>query len=264
MEIAARSGGPHGFTLFKPAHIAESGALGVKIVSVFPSNAAKGLPTVPGTILVLNDTTGMLEGLVDGTYVTALRTAAGSGAATRKLANAAAKTCVVFGAGAQAASHIEAMLAVRDLQDITVISRSVANAEALIAGIRSNYADVVIWAAVASSDAATVEAAVRSADIVCTCTSSATPLFDGRWLKPGAHVNAVGSYQAHVAELDTTTVQRSVMILDSEAAVECGEVHMNVTAGSIAMDTHVLGTLGALLDGALPAERLAPTATQVS
>lgn len=251
VEVKSAAGVVRGNTLFKPAHVREMGALGMKVVSVVPGNAARGLPTVPGAILVLDECTGFLKGVVDGTYITALRTAAGSAAATDVLAHPRASRLVVFGAGAQAEAHVEAMAAVRNLTDITVVCSSRAKGAALLdrfsrdrpaaAGIRFNPLST------APADEWSLQAAVRSADIVCTCTSSSVPVLPGQWLSPTAHVNAVGSYLPSVAELDTDAVRRSTIVVDTMAATEAGEIHMNVATGAISADSHVWGTLGQLL-----------------
>lgn len=249
MEVSPPGTGITGHTLFKPSYIPDSGALGVKVVSVFPCNAAKGLPTVPGTILLLDPCTGALTGLVDGTYVTALRTAAGSGAATRAMAKPDAKRLVVFGAGAQARAHVEAMLVVRPIVHVDIVTRAAAAGEAFVASMRPECGNDIVWAVVPSADAAAVQAAVSAADVVCTCTSSNAPLFDGSWLSAGTHINAVGSYRPDCTELDAVCVVRCAIILDTPAAEECGEVHGNLNSGVILRDTHLVGTLGGVLCG---------------
>ena len=263
MEVKAPGSPTTGHTLFKPAYIRESGALGLKVVSVFPSNAAIGLPTVPGTILVLDPHTGMLRGLVDGTYVTALRTAAGSGAATRVLARADAGRVLVFGAGAQASAHISAMLCVRPVSSVTVVCRNPAAGAELVARARAERGGDVTWTVIPADDAPAVQAAVSASDIICTCTSSATPLFDGSWVTAGTHINAVGSYRPDCAELDAVCVSRCRIITDTAAAEECGEIHGGLATRGISRDSHLVGTLGELLCGAVAADKLAPTASQV-
>jgi ornithine cyclodeaminase/alanine dehydrogenase-like protein (mu-crystallin family) len=248
MEVISRATETVGHTLVKPAHVPETGAFGLKVVSVFPTNSTRGLPTVPGVIMVMNDTTGMLEGIVDGTYVTALRTAAGSGAATRMLARPDAKKLVVFGAGAQAASHVSAMLVVRPIESVVVVSRSVEAGFQFLA--TQLPPDTHITAsAIDASDPDAVHHAVASADVICMCTSSSVPLFDGAWLSPGTHINAVGSYRPTAAELDSTTMTRAYTVLDTNAAMECGEIHMNLASGAVTTDVHIRGTLGGLLCG---------------
>lgn len=245
LNVCDAAGALQGHTLVKPAHIPGQQALGLKLVSVFPQNAKVGLPTVPGTIIVIDDSTGLLKGIVDGTFVTALRTAAGSGCATRALAKPAASRLVVFGSGAQAAAHIEAMLHVRPSIDcVTVVSKEREHAEKLCASL-SPCAPSSSWQAVAAGDTPTLQACVETADIICTCTSSPTPLFDGAWLSAGVHINAVGSYRRDAAELDAVTMNRARVIVDTAAAAECGEL----AAPTFDYDKQVVSTLGQLLKG---------------
>jgi ornithine cyclodeaminase/alanine dehydrogenase-like protein (mu-crystallin family) len=248
MEVKSHATETLGHTLVKPAHVPETGAFGFKVVSVFPGNSSRGLPTVPGVILVMNDSTGMLEGIVDGTYVTALRTAAGSGAATRRLAKPDSKRLMVFGTGAQAASHVSAMLSVRPIESLTVVSRRVEAGFQFVASQLPPGSHVTA-SAVDASDSDAVRHAVSSADVICMCTSSNVPLFDGAWLSPGTHINAVGSYRPTAAELDPVTMSRAYTVLDTYAAMECGEIHMNLASGAISKDVHIRGTLGGLLCG---------------
>ncbi len=186
---------------------------------------------------------GTLEpaAVIDGAELTALRTAAISGLATRILARADARRLVVFGAGVQARSHVEAMLAVRDVEQVTVVGRNPDAAAQLVLDLRSTG----IAAAVGDASA------VAEADLVCCCTTSAEPLFDGALLGEGAHVNAIGSYQPHTREIDTATVTRGRLAVDDrEAALaEAGDLQLPIAEGAITAAA-ILADLPELAGGA--------------
>lgn len=186
-----------GPTLFKPACIPSAAdpaapeALGLKVVSVREANADLGIPTVPATVLMLDATTGLPSAVVAATWLTALRTAAGSGVATRVLAPAEPQTLVCFGAGMQAEAHISAMLCVRpSITSVAIVNRSLPRAESLAETLPATLSTE----ALTLDDAAAVERVTRAADIVCATTNSSIPMWDGAWLKPGAHINAIGSF----------------------------------------------------------------------
>lgn len=187
-----------GPTLFKPSCLPPETpggpeALGLKVVSVREANAEAGLPTVPATILMFDAATGLPSAVLAATWLTALRTAAGSAVATRALAPQDVKTLVVFGAGMQAEAHVDAMLCVRpSIASVAIVNRGRPRAEALAAALaatRPGLATMVLTL----EDVAGVERVCRAADVICATTNSSVPLWDGVWLKPRTHVNAIGS-----------------------------------------------------------------------
>jgi alanine dehydrogenase len=184
--------------------------------------------------------------ILDGTAITAIRTAAASAAATDALARADAGDLALIGSGAQARTHLAAMRAVRPLRRVRVWSRSRANAERF-AGEESVNAGVAIEVA------ATGEEAVWGADLVCTTTASKEPVLRGAWLSHGAHVNAVGSCFATHRELDAEAVRRARLFTDCRESCrnEAGDFLMALAEGAVA-DTHLLGELGEVLLGTLP------------
>jgi ornithine cyclodeaminase/alanine dehydrogenase-like protein (mu-crystallin family) len=190
--------------------------VGVKLVTVNPSNPARGLPLIHAVYVLFGAGTYEPLAVIDGGALTALRTAAVSGLATRHLANPEAERLVIFGAGVQAHSHLQAMRAVRPIWLVTVVSRTPERATQLVDRARA----LDMEASVGGPEA------VAKADLVCTCTTSADPLFDGALLKPGAHVNAVGSYQPHTRELDDVAVTRAKVVVETrEAALaEAGDL----------------------------------------
>lgn len=230
---------PAGTLLQMPA-FGEAG-LGVKLVTLTPDNPARDLPFIHATYVLFDAVTQAPEAIVDGAALTALRTAAVSGLATRHLADPDARRLVLFGAGVQAGSHLDAMLAVRPIEAVTVIARTPEHAAALadIARARGLQA------------AAGRAADVARADLVCTCTTSDEPLFDGTILRPGVHVNAVGSYQPTSRELDTATLLRARVIVETRDAAfaEAGELCIPIAEGAFGRD-HVAADLAEVANGA--------------
>jgi ornithine cyclodeaminase len=184
--------------------------------------------------------TGALHVLVNASAVTAIRTAAVSALATRTLARENAQVCAIVGAGHQAHAHVRAMRAARPFEQIVVASRTPAHARELAAESGTDAVD-------------TVEEAVRAADVVCTVTASAEPVLRRDWLRPGAHVNAVGACFPHTRELDTATVADSAFYVDrrESAENESGDYLIPLREGAIG-DGHIQAELGEVLIGAAP------------
>jgi ornithine cyclodeaminase/alanine dehydrogenase-like protein (mu-crystallin family) len=200
------------------------------------ANPDRGLPLIHGFYALFDAETLAPEALIDGGALTALRTPAVSGLATRYLAREEAHRLVIFGAGTQATGHLDAMLAVRPVDHVTVVSRSRAGADRLAAIARYRG----VGAAVGSADA------VADADIVCTCTTSSEPVFDGSLLRPGTHVNAVGAFQPDARELDDATVTAGTVVVETVAAAleEAGDVVIPLRAGRLGQEDLVeLGTV---------------------
>ncbi|MFN2544708.1 MAG: ornithine cyclodeaminase family protein [Actinomycetota bacterium] len=229
----------HGELLVMPA-VGEAGA-GVKLVTVAPGNPARGLPLIHAAYVLFD--AGSLEpsAMIDGGALTALRTAAVSGVATRHLARDGAERLVLFGAGVQATAHLESMRAVRPIREVVVVGRSPERAAALVDAARAGG----LQARSGGPDA------VAGADIVCACTTSATPLFDGGRLPPGAHVNAVGSYQPHTRELDDETIRRARIVVETRDAAmsEAGDLLIPLGAGVISASA-IAADLAELVGGA--------------
>ncbi|HET9416948.1 MAG TPA: ornithine cyclodeaminase family protein [Candidatus Limnocylindria bacterium] len=184
----------HGDLLLMPGVRDGASGTSVKLVTVTPANTSRGLPTVQAVIAWFDATTGQPLALLDGPTVTAMRTGAASGAATRLMARPDAATLTVIGAGAQAEWQVRAVLAVRPIERVTVCSRSAGSRDALA----RRLADV---SGVEVRAVADVEGAVRSADVVCCATTSATPVFDATWSRPGTHVNGIGAFRLGMVEL---------------------------------------------------------------
>lgn len=255
-HLSARDDG--GVTLVMPARVdGESSSLAVKIVSVFGDNAEVGLPTLHAAVIVLDPDTGRPLAVLEGSSLTAIRTAAASGAATDLLAQPESRTLAVLGAGIQARSHIEAMCSVRPITTIRVFDPAPGKVELLIdelAGSGPHQAEIV------RADSAA--GAVREADIICTTTTARTPVFEDANVKPGAHINAVGAYTPDTRELSGATVARAWVVVDDRAAAwaEAGDLIQARDEGLIEAD-HVRAELGELVidDDLRPSDPDQPT-----
>jgi ornithine cyclodeaminase len=228
-----RDGRRLGTVLVKPAYIPGSGpgsdagsGLGAKLVSVFPGNAAIARPVTSGLVVLLSVETGEPIAVLDGTFLTAWRTGAASGAATDLLAAADGVVGAVFGAGQQGRTQIIAIDAVRDLEEVRVYARDTERVETLIDELQTQVRARLVAAESPS-------AAVADAQIVCAATTSAHPVFDGLHVAEGAHVNGVGSFTPEMQEIDLETVLRSRVFVDSfeSASVEPGDLIEAVAAG---------------------------------
>jgi len=226
-----------------PSYLGGIKSLGVKVITIFPDNHHTQYDSHQGVVLLFDAERGLLRAIVDGTAVTAVRTAAASGVATRHLARPDAGDLAIIGSGTQAASHLEAMLAVREIRRIRVFSRTRAGAEAFAAHASASFGRPV-------EVAATARAAVEGADLICTTTTAHTPVVMGDWISPGAHINAVGAYQPHARELDTAAVAGARCYVDrmESALNEAGEFIIAKEEGAIGGE-HIIGEIGALLSG---------------
>ncbi len=229
-----------GATLVMPAWIKHTNDFAVKVVSIFPPNAGRGLPVVNAAALVLDPGTGQPLALLDGAELTAIRTGAAGALAASVLARPDAEVAGVFGAGVQARAQIRGLLAVRPIRRLILKSRSQASAARLAEEIASWPSPPQV---ILGSDAAS---AVRGADIIVTATTSPLPLFDGQDLRPGAHVNAVGAFTPETRELDDTVIQRARVFVDSRQAclAEAGDI--------VIPRAPIEAELGEVLNGARP------------
>ena len=216
-------------------------ALGTKIVSVFERNAQRGLGIVQAVYLLLDSDTGVPLALMDGRFITAIRTAAASAVATKYMSPQGSKRLAVFGAGVQAEFHIDAMIEIADIERVVIASRSADKARALADRVEATRN--IPCKLVSAEEAAT-------ANLICTCTSSGVPVFDGRLLNGGTHINAVGAFTPSTRELDTETVRRARVIIDAESAAgrEAGDILIPIAEGSIDV-SHVKGTLTEVVSG---------------
>ena len=231
--------------LVMPAYLPGPRRIGLKLISLCENNPGLGLPLAQALTVVMDAERGAPLAVLEAGYLTAIRTGAASGAATDALARKDAKVAVIFGAGVQGRTQLEAVAAVRPLRKAYIVDVS-----ARVAAAFATEMSVKLGLAVESAETA---AALREADIVCTATTSATPVFDDRDLKPGAHINAVGSYKPHIREIPGETVRRSRLFVDERRSCleEAGDILIPLGQGLIAED-HILAEIGEVLAGLKP------------
>lgn len=205
-----------GVTLIMPAYLPKRSEFGIKVVSVYDENPDINLPRITATVLVLDPDTGAPKAFMDGSSLTAIRTGAGGGLAADLLARQDSKTVGLFGAGVQARTQLQAVMAVRKIECVNLISRTQTSAENIATEI-SNWTD-----APKVNLATSPQEVVENADIVICATTSATPLFDGNDIKPGTHITAVGTFVPEKREVDTANVTRAnrIVVDSREACLE--------------------------------------------
>ena len=236
-------------SLFMPAYVqTESGdALAVKVVSLFPRNPERerSLAFIQAVVLVLDAETGRTTALLEGSSLTAIRTGAGSGAAIDLLARSNSKAVAVFGAGAQGRTQLEAACSVRKIEKAWVFDTSIERAQAFVEEMAGN-GPIPKDLCVASSS----EQAVSEADIICTATTSTTPVFADADVKPGTHISAIGSYTPEMQEVPAETVARALVVVDSRSATlaETGDLLRPMQAGLFG-EEHIYGELGEIVLG---------------
>lgn len=203
--------------LFMPAYLPDKNISGIKVVSIANDNVQKGLPLVNGLVLVIDASTGVPLAIMDGTYLTALRTGAGSGLATELLARENASTVAVFGAGPQGKTQLEAVCAVRNIKNALIFDPNKPKAEEY-ANEMAEKLGIAISIPIDSSE-------LHKADIICTATTSSKPVFDSNNISQGTHINAIGSYNLKMREIPAEIVMRSKVVVDSINAclTEAGE-----------------------------------------
>jgi len=224
-----------------PGFLSEDQALGMKVVTYFQENPQRGLPAILATVMLFSAETGQMIATMDGSYITAIRTACASALATKVLANPETPVAGILGAGVQARAHILALNRVRKLEKIKLYSPSRANAVA----IRKELAPLVDAAIEVAGSA---EETVRNADLVVTATTAKEPILKLEWLKSGAHINAVGSHRPDLREIDGATLARAKVIVDSRDAImaECGDVLLALKEKSIT-ESQIHGEIGEVL-----------------
>ena len=225
-----------------PAALLPDRVAGVKAITFFPGNEGTELDTHQGAVLLFEAERGRLLAMMDATSITAIRTAAVSGVATRLLAREDAGDLAILGSGTQARTHLEAMRTAREIRRVRVASKDLERARAFAERESGKHG-------IAIEPVASVREAVAGADIICTVTSSREPVLLGEWISPGAHVNAVGSSVPFARELDTAAVVRSRLYVDrrESALNEAGDFLIPKKEGAIG-DDHIVGEIGEVLD----------------
>lgn len=238
-----------GCFLFMPAYVEEMDTASLKIINIFPHNIDNGIPSSPAQVLLIDGKTGLVQSVLDGTYVTQLRTGASSGAAFDILAKKECRIGALIGTGGQAATQLEAMLVARKLDEVRVFDinyeRTAAFAEKMQEELKAYGAKIL---PVKSSDEA-----IDNADLLITVTPSSKPVFDGNKVKKGATVSCVGAYQHHMQEMDPAILPRASKIyFDSQSAVlsESGDILIPLEKGIIS-EKDFTGNLGDVINGKL-------------
>ena len=235
--------------LFMSGHIDELDMTGIKIVSVFPNNAEKGIPVVPATMVLLDSDNGQVCSIMDGTYLTQLRTGAATGVGTDVLSRKDSKIAALFGVGGQSHKQLEAMLAVRDLELIKIFDINKDKAKEFEIKMNEIFkGNKVVIKCVDSSD----EAVINS-DIITVATTSNVPVFDGRLVKKGAHINGIGSYTPIMQEIDEYLIKNAGKIyVDSIEAVldEAGDLLIPISKGIVGKEV-ISGEIGEVISGKL-------------
>ena len=229
-----------------PGALGERAMFGAKLISVFPENFAKGVQSHQGVVVLFDGESGAPICVVHAGEVTAIRTAAASAVATDALARPDATRLAILGYGEQGLTHARAISKVRPLSAITVWGRSADRARIFAERLGAELGLPV-------SAAADVETAVAEADIVCTVTNAAEPILKGAWVRPGTHVNLVGSSFAGPVEVDSDLVVRARFIADyREGVLAQGSEFLRAKQAGLVGDDHVVGEIGQVLDGVLP------------
>lgn len=226
-----------------PGYLGDPASLGAKILTVYPANTQRGLPSHVGVVLLFDTEIGLPLAVIDAAQITAIRTAAASAVATRALARTEAGGLAILGTGEQAITHLESVSRVRNLSWIRIWGRSYEKAR-MFAQEQGARLGLRVEAARSAEDA------VRDADIVCTVTASHEPVLKGSWLARGAHVNLVGASRNTSRECDDEVVTRSRYFVDSRtsARAEAGELKHATDAGLVD-ESHILGEIGEVLGG---------------
>jgi ornithine cyclodeaminase/alanine dehydrogenase len=235
---------PDGLALYMPAYLREMGALACKVVTVYKKNPERfGIPTTIGKVLLQNPETGEVICVMDGGYLTAVRTGAASGVATKYMAREGGRmTAGIFGAGVQAKMQLWAVSVAREISRAVVYDVSGEAADRFISEMGKQL-NLEIGKAGSPDE-------VLESEIICTATSSPTPIFDGKTVRPGTHINGIGSHTPKARELDTEIIKKSRLIGDSREACfkEAGDIIIPLEEGAIVED-HFYAELGEVITG---------------
>jgi len=231
-----------GRALFMPSYAGAYGLFGLKMVAVYENNEVNSLPIIQGKMLVTDSKNGVPLALLDAEYLTALRTGAASGLATDLLARENARVLALFGTGTQAFTQLAGVAAVRGINKVIVFGKTAARAVAFCDAVASQYSFNFVVGRDLSD--------LKEADVICTATTSSTPLFPAGALKEGAHINAIGSFKPAMQELDASVILQSLLIVDQrEAALsEAGDIMIPIQQGRMGPE-HIHAELGEVVSG---------------
>ncbi len=234
-----------GWTALMPAHLKDMGAFGVKAVTVFRNNPSGfSLPSTLATIIMLDQETGKALSIMDGGYITAMRTGAVSGLATKYMARADVSVAGGLGMGVQARTQVLGMCSVRPIQKVLCFAVDPPEQQQAFADEMSQRLGILI------EMTKSVQEVVEQADVLALATTSHDPIVSGEWLRPGTHINSVGSHTPTARELDTASVTRSKVVCDLTAAcmAEAGDLLLPIQEGTFSQDK-VFAELGDVVTG---------------
>ena len=249
-NVRTGMGLPKGGLAFMPCYLGGRGTFGAKIISVYPGNSQAGYPSHQGYVLLFEAEHGTPVAAVDACAITEIRTAAASAAATDLLARKDCSRLAMMGSGAQAVSHLEGMLAVRPIRAVSIWSYHREHADRYAAAMREKYPQL------AFSVYDSPDEAVRNADIICTVCRSRDPYLFADMIRPGTHINAVGTCSPVSREIASDLMAASRLYVDQAEAckAESGEYLIPLEEGLISED-HIVGNIGAVINGAVPGRR---------
>lgn len=232
--------------LMMPAYLSEMGALGFKVVSIYQENSKKNLPVANALVCVVDHETGIPAAIMNGTYLTQLRTGAVSGLSAELMAREDAKNLVVVGAGAQGVTQAAAVCAVRDIEKITVVDRRPESFERYKQSISEDWPDLLDRIETAEDG----EHAIRGADIICLATTARQPVFEAEWIKPGTHISGVGSFTPEMQETHPEFVKQARVVADMKehCLEEAGDLIIPIKEGLVSED-HIVAEMGDLVAG---------------
>jgi ornithine cyclodeaminase/alanine dehydrogenase len=226
--------------LYKPAFVEKERKVTVKFITQRERTVIQGVPAIQGIVMVIDSVTGEIQSVMDGNYLTALRTGAASGLATRLLAGKGARTMALFGCGAQGKTQVEAVLCERPVSKILIFEKNRDRANQFIGELKGELSAEVVYCENTT--------ALNEADIICTATNATEPLFKKEDVKKGAHINAIGSFQPHMQELDPRLIRDARVFLDSREPClkESGDLIRPIEEGIIS-ENHLAGEIGDFL-----------------
>ncbi|MGQ1785351.1 MULTISPECIES: ornithine cyclodeaminase family protein [unclassified Saccharicrinis] len=223
--------------LFKPAFVEKDKKVSIKFLTQREGVSVPGIPTIQGIILLVDSVTGEILSMMDGEYVTALRTGAASGLATRFLARKDAQNMALFGCGIQGKTQLEAVLCERKIKKVFVFDKFREAAEQFIHEMHEKFQIEIIYSEETS--------VLKDVDIICTATNSTAPLFKKDEVKPGVHINAIGSFQPHMQEIDPYLIKAAKVYVDQTEPClkESGDLIKPLKEGIITAN-HLVGEIG--------------------
>ena len=226
--------------LFKPAFVEKEKKATVKFITQRENKSIPGIPAIQGIVMVIDSVTGEIMSIMDGGYITALRTGAASGLATRFLAGKNAHTLALFGCGAQGKTQVEAVMCERDIRKILVFDKNRNRVSRFIEEMQEEFNTEMVFCEDTS--------VLKEADIICTATNATAPLFKREEVKEGAHINAIGSFQPHMQELDPWLIRDARVFIDQTEPClkESGDLIKPILEGIIS-ESHIAGELGDFL-----------------